>query len=203
MLAYSHAARARAVAGLAALLIPVAPASGEALHRARHRSGGNTACLNTTTRAASAPRRAIRAAVLCLVNQERAAHGLPRLRASSALTRSAQSWSDEMVAHETFSHGSDATARIARAGYHWATAGENIASGFATARAVMRAWMSDTGHCQNILNPKFRDIGIGINGHSMVGGPRGAATWTQDFGLRLSEAPRSSNWGPAIGCPYG
>jgi uncharacterized protein YkwD len=147
--------------------------------------------------------RAMREAVLCLVNEQRGAHGLPPLHASARLTRSAQSWSNEMVTRDTFGHGSDFAARISDAGYHWAAAGENIATGFSTAGAVMTAWMADAGHCQNILNPSFRDLGVGINRHPVRGAASSAATWTQDFGRSIFRSPPSRNSGPANGCPYG
>ena len=161
------------------------------------------ACPNANSAAASAPRQAIRDAVLCLVNKQRAAHGLPPLRQSAELTRSAQGWSNEMVASDVFSHGSDFAARISVVGYDWAAAGENIATGFATPAVVVRAWMASQGHCQNILNPTYRNLGVGVNGRPVAGAASGPATWTEDFGLRMHQSPPSSNWGPADGCPYG
>lgn len=161
------------------------------------------ACPNANVAAASAPRQTMRAAVLCLVDQQRAGRGLPPLRQSAELNRSAQGWSDEMVASDVFSHGSDFAARISVAGYDWAAAGENIATGLATPRAVVRAWMASPGHCQNILNPTYRNLGVGVNGRPVAGAASGPATWTEDFGLKMFQSPPSSNWGPADGCPYG
>jgi uncharacterized protein YkwD len=40
------------------------------------------------------------------------------------------------------------------------TAGENIASGFSTPRALVSAWMHSPGHRANILNPHFHRIGV-------------------------------------------
>jgi uncharacterized protein YkwD len=145
----------------------------------------------------------MRVAVLCLINEQRAAHGLPPLRASAQLNRSAQGWSDEMVARGTFSHGSEFARRISNAGYDWAAAGENIATGFSTPSAVVRAWMADAGHCQNILNPLYGDLGVGINRHPVAGAASGPATWTQDFGLSIFQSPAAHDWRPANGCPYG
>jgi uncharacterized protein YkwD len=145
----------------------------------------------------------MRDAVRCLVNQQRAAHGLPPLRASAQLTRAAQGWSNEMVARQRLSHGSDFAGRISAAGYNWAEAGENIATGFATPRAVVRAWMADAIHCRNILNPSYRDLGVGVNGHPVAGAASAPATWTEDLGLTMFQSPPATNWGPADGCPYG
>lgn len=145
----------------------------------------------------------MRVAVRCLVNEQRAAHGLPPLRSSPQLTRSAQGWSDEMVASGMFGHGSDFARRISNEGYNWAAAGENIATGFSTPRAVLTAWMADPPHCQNILSPLYRDLGVGINSHPVAGAASDPATWTQDFGLSVSQSPAASDWRPANGCPYG
>jgi uncharacterized protein YkwD len=144
-------------------------------------------------------RRTLDQAVVCLVNQQRRSHHLPNLAASSRLNRSAQGWTNAMVSHRYFSHGADFAARISAVGFHWSNAGENIATGYGTPAAVVRAWMASTGHCQNILSPTFRYVGTGVDKRAIHG--RGA-TWTQDFGLGMGQRPASGNWGPADGCPY-
>jgi uncharacterized protein YkwD len=144
----------------------------------------------------------MRTAVLCLVNEQRTSRHLPPLRANPKLTRSAQGWTNSMVATATFSHGSDFAARISAAGYRWSAAGENIATGYPTPRAVVRAWMASKGHCQNILGPQFRDLGIGVVARPVRGYASGPATWTEDFGLKQGARPPSHNAGPANACPY-
>jgi uncharacterized protein YkwD len=144
----------------------------------------------------------MRDAALCLVNQQRAAHQLPALHANSLLDRSAQGWTNAMVISGNFWHGNDFASRITAVGYSWSSAGENIATGFPTPRAVVTAWMASKDHCQNILDPSYLDVGTGLNRHpvgSFAGGP---STWTQDFGLPAGESARSGNTGPASGCPY-
>src|SRR5205807_7900917 len=144
----------------------------------------------------------MRAAVVCLVNQQRTRRGLPSLAVSAQLDRSAQGWTNTMVLSGQFTHGpGDAFARrITSAGYVWQTAGENIAAGFLTPRSVVTGWMASTDHCRNILNPAFRDVGTGERDASV--GPYGGGTWSQDFGLRLGQSPPSHNQGPMQGCPY-
>ncbi|HEV3002144.1 MAG TPA: CAP domain-containing protein, partial [Solirubrobacteraceae bacterium] len=66
--------------------------------------------------------------------------------------------------------------------------GENIAWGSGTLSSpagIVAAWMASPGHKENLLNPTYREIGIGI----VPGSPRspemaGAATYTTDFGTR-------------------
>ncbi|MFG2980237.1 CAP domain-containing protein [Streptomyces sp. NPDC048258] len=118
------------------------------------------------------------AAVLSLVNQERAAAGCPALTLNAKLTKAAQDHSADMAAHSNMSHtgsdGSDPGARITRAGYTWSTYGENVAYGYSTPEKVMEGWMNSPGHRQNILNCSFKEIGIGLAEPNHY--------WTQDFG---------------------
>jgi uncharacterized protein YkwD len=107
-----------------------------------------------------------------------------------------------MVSARVFTHGSNFARRITAAGYIWSAAGENIATGFPTPRAVLSGWMRSTGHCENILSPSFRDLGIGVVARPVRGYASGPATWTQDFGLPRGAHAPSHNLGPARGCPY-
>ncbi len=162
----------------------------------------DAACPHAGTPATKASTSSMRQAVLCLVNHERTSRGLPKLHGSRRLNRSAQKWTDHMVATGAFSHGSDFGARITATGYHWRTAGENIATGFPTPRAVVRAWMASQGHCENILDPSFRDLGVGISRHPVGRYASRPSTWTQDFGLPANRGVPSHNQRPARGCPY-
>lgn len=53
---------------------------------------------------------------------------------------------------------------MADAGITYTTAGENIASGYPTASAVLAAWLSSPGHKANIENPNFTHHGTGLVG---------------------------------------
>jgi uncharacterized protein YkwD len=138
-----------------------------------------------------------RAATLCLLNRERKAHGLRRLRAHRMLTSAAQDYAGAMVKGGFFSHvspsGSTLEQRIRRetrylAGALRYTIGENIAWGqgeLAKPRAVVAAWMASPGHRANILRRAFREIGIGIVAGAPVAGIGGrAVTYTNEFGFR-------------------
>jgi uncharacterized protein YkwD len=140
--------------------------------------------------------RAVVRSTLCLLNHARGRHGLKRLHLSHRLAYAARNHSADMARRGYFSHDSLSGAsfldRIRRAGYLrrarvW-TVGENIAWGtgvLATPRSIVRAWMHSPGHRANILNPRFREIGLGItyNAPVRVAG-RPAATYTTDFGMR-------------------
>ena len=58
------------------------------------------------------------------------------------------------------SDGSSAGQRATAAGYVWRTWGENIAAGQTSVNQVMAGWLASPGHCANLLNPNFRDIGL-------------------------------------------
>jgi uncharacterized protein YkwD len=170
-----------------------------------HAAGLRYGCAGATIRATSAAPQAMRNAVTCLVNYERARYHLPALFQNRKLDISAQSYTVEMVRHNFFSHtapnGTTPGARIAATGYRWAWAGENIASGYATPLAVVAGWMRSQGHCYNMLAPSFRNIGVGVSPHP-AGGANVPSTWTQDFGLRMGQHSPSGNWRPADSCPH-
>jgi uncharacterized protein YkwD len=194
-----------AVLGLfsAAILAAVPSASAStAGHRHHRRARAASGCANANANVAHASAQALRAAVVCLINQQRATRHLPPLHGSRLLDRSAQGWTNAMVSSDVFSHGTNFASRISAAGYDWRAAGENIATGFQTPAGVVRAWMASTGHCQNILNPNYGNVGTGVTRRPVNGWASGAGTWTQDFALSMFKSPPSANWGPADGCPY-
>ena len=119
--------------------------------------------------------------VLNLVNNERSKAGARPLRLHSRLNAAAQAHSNDMARNNFMGHtgsdGSKMTDRMKRYGYNYRWAGENVAAGQKSARAVMRAWMNSSGHRKNILNPNFRDIGI-----AYAQGGRYGIYWTQVFG---------------------
>ncbi len=88
----------------------------------------------------------------------------PNLSWNAALTQASLVHSDDMMALNFFSHtgsnGSSAGQRATAAGYVWQTWGENIAAGQPTVNSVMDAWVASPGHCANLMNARFRDIGL-------------------------------------------
>ncbi len=141
------------------------------------------------TRATSGLRDAerARAEMLAQVNELRRRAGVPALKMSRDLQEAAQAHAQDMLARGYFSHkspgGTSVRERSHKAGYEWRTIGENIAEGQTSVREVMTGWMNSTGHRQNILNPNFRDLGIGlVLGKNKAGEYR--VIWVQNFGKR-------------------
>ena len=130
---------------------------------------------------------------LCLVNAERRAHGLAPLTANARLARAAQRHARDMVARSYFSHvslsGSSFTDRLRRVNYArrcgW-SAGEALAWGtgtFASPASRVAAWLRSPAHRAILLNPVYREAGIGI----AIGTPpdrSSGATYAGEFGRR-------------------
>jgi uncharacterized protein YkwD len=119
--------------------------------------------------------------IVTLVNRERAAAGVAPVALHPALNSAAQAHSNEQAARNLMTHysanGSNGGQRMAAAGYAWRAWAENIAAGQADAATAMNAWMTSTeGHRENILNPRYTDMGVGL-AYSAGGVPY----WTQDF----------------------
>ena len=141
------------------------------------------------------PRKQIARSTVCLLNKERTARGLHKLRLNPRLSKAARAHSLDMVAKQYFDHvsqaGRDVVDRLTRTGYlgdaqSWVV-GENLAwgsGGRSTPRQIVKAWMGSPGHRQNILTGRFREIGIGVViGTPANGAPEGA-TYTTTFGAR-------------------
>jgi uncharacterized protein YkwD len=136
-----------------------------------------------------------RAVTLCLINRERAARGLRRLRPNSRLGVAATRHSRDMVRRAYFSHdtagGGSFVRRVLSARYvsrraAWSL-GENIAWGagrLASPAATVDAWMRSPGHRANILSRSFREIGVGIAPGTPRRGVGPGAVYTTDFGRR-------------------
>ena len=129
-----------------------------------------------------------RAAMLCLTNRARAAHGLPALVESKPLERAAVHKTADMLTCDEFSHeacGREFSYWMSRFGYLegcWSAA-ENIAWGtgsLGSVRGIFGAWMRSPGHRANILGP-YSEIGISAASGDLEG-KAGAVVWTQDFG---------------------
>jgi uncharacterized protein YkwD len=130
------------------------------------------------------------ARVLELTNVERQKVGAPPLLVSAELNVAAQSYSDVLARTGCFEHTCgpvpDMAARIGQSGYRgWTALAENIAWGYPSPEAVIAGWMGSAGHRQNMLNPRYREIGVGL----AVTGNQNGTYWTQDFGAR-TETPR-------------
>lgn len=104
--------------------------------------------------------------ILTLVNESRAQAQVVPLKIDLELGRAAQAKADDMIANDYFAHfGSDGKSPwdwIDYKKYPYSIAGENLGKDFVTASSVHRALLVSSTHKKNILNPGYRDLGIGI-----------------------------------------
>ena len=82
---------------------------------------------------------------------------------SDALAASADAHSADMANNNYFDHkdrdGRTPGDRAELAGYDFQQIGENIAAGQDSVRKVVDGWLTSSGHCANLMNPQFRDLG--------------------------------------------
>jgi uncharacterized protein YkwD len=106
----------------------------------------------------------------------------PPLKLVSQLNEAAREHARDMAKHSRLAHegtdGSTPAIRVSRERYAWRIVGENVASGPTTAEEVMEGWLASPGHCENLMNPRFTDMGIAyvVDSRSESG-----VYWAQEF----------------------
>jgi uncharacterized protein YkwD len=136
-------------------------------------------------------------ALLAGVNELRQARGLAPLRPSPQLAAAAAAHSRAMATRGFFSHtsadGTPFSRRVASfyrpAGFSRWAVGENLlwSSGNLAADKALRMWMQSPGHRQNLLSPRWREVGLAaVQAESAPGtfGGRTVVVVTADFGAR-------------------
>ena len=129
--------------------------------------------------------------VLALANRARAA---PRrcgstpyaaaapLAESGKLSQVALAYAREMARWQFMDHtgrdGSSPAQRLSRSGYRWSEVGENLASGIMRPEEVVAGWLSSPEHCANLMDPRFREMGVAfaVNPHDARG-----VYWAMEF----------------------
>ncbi len=114
--------------------------------------------------------------VFAMVNQQRAANGLPALVSDPVLDNAAWQWANYLASNGLFEHSSSEWRSAMISGAGWVNSGENIAAGYTSAASVMSGWMGSTGHRNNILGSSYVGMGVAY----VQGGPWGHY-WVQIF----------------------
>lgn len=148
-------------------------------------------CANVDLTPTPANTEVVRAAILCLVDRERTSRGEQPLQNDPDLQAAAQDHTVSMAQGNYFDHvgpgGDTPLSRIRATGYlggarRGYAIGENIAWGtgyLGTPRSIVGSWMASQPHRENILDPGYRDTGVGVATRTPAG-PGGI--YTQDFG---------------------
>jgi len=121
-------------------------------------------------------------------NITRANYHLPTLKENPLLNEAAYLKAKDMLEKGYFAHyspeGFSPWYWLQKIGYRYRAAGENLAIGFVESEQVHQAWLDSPSHRQNILNPKYQEIGIAV----LKGNFQGSETTivVQYFGLPVS-----------------
>ena len=135
-----------------------------------------------------------KAGIIEWTNIQRGNYNLPPLSENTNLDKAANIKMQDMFKNQYFAHtspsGDMGAGELAEgAGYQFIIIGENLAMGnFANDEEVVQAWMDSPGHRENILNPKYQEIGVAAG----KGTFEGKNTWiaVQIFGLPLASCPK-------------
>ena len=147
------------------------------------------ACSGARAQISKASPAKLRSALLCLVNKQRAANGLQRLKLDRKLQRAAGRHARDMVENDYFAHqragGPDLTERLDRVGWTGAAWGENIAYGCGSSsspKATLRTWMNSTTKLDLLMSGTARRGGRGGGAEAPCGSK--GAMWVLDVGKK-------------------
>lgn len=111
--------------------------------------------------------------VISLTNKERQADGLQLLEFNQALSQAAEAKGKDMLAKGYWAHvapdGTEPWKFFADVGYNYKYAGENLARDFSNPASAVEAWMASPSHRENMLSPKYQDIGVAVVEGSLNG----------------------------------
>ncbi len=111
--------------------------------------------------------------LLAITNQDRQTAGLPPLSINSELSQAAQNKANDMFSKDYWAHvspdGTTPWVFIKNTGYNYIYAGENLARGFTTPGDVVNAWMNSPSHRENMLSPKYTDVGFAVETGNLTG----------------------------------
>ena len=129
-----------------------------------------------------------------LTNIERQKMGLSPVSENGALDKAAALKAQNMLQENYWAHFSPSGKTpwdfISGAGYKFTYAGENLAKNFTSSDDVMSAWMASSSHRDNLLNPKYQDIGIAVT-EGVLNGQKTILV-VQEFGATSNMAVKPS-----------
>ena len=126
--------------------------------------------------------------VFRLTNQKRQEAGLPPLKLDPVLSQAAKNKGEDMLAKDYWAHvspdGVEPWKFFLDAGYKYRYAGENLARDFSNAASAVDAWMASPSHRENMLSPKYEEIGIAVVEGDLAGVD--TTLIVQFFGTRMA-----------------
>jgi len=140
--------------------------------------------------------------VVRLTNQKRTEAGLAPLTYNQTLASAAYTKARDMIDRDYWAHvapdGTQPWKFFSDFGYRYRYAGENLARDFSNASSTVDAWMNSPTHRDNILNPKYKEIGIGVTEGDLAGVDTTivvqffGATYVDQTPQKVAEAPKAT-----------
>lgn len=104
--------------------------------------------------------------LLAETNVARKEAGVGVLQSNQQLNEAAFMKAKDMLRQQYWSHvapdGTTPWQWLTKAGYNYASAGENLAKNFSSSDATMAAWMASPEHRENVLNPRYTEVGFAV-----------------------------------------
>ena len=111
--------------------------------------------------------------VIRLTNEKRVSQGLSALTENPELSAAAQAKGADMLARGYGAHvapdGTQPWQFFTGSGYKYRYAGENLARDFSNPSSAVEAWMASPTHKDNLLSPKYKEIGIAVVEGNLAG----------------------------------
>lgn len=127
--------------------------------------------------------------VIRLTNVKRAESGLSPVTENALLDQAARAKGADMLAKGYWAHvapdGTEPWDFFKGVNYKYRYAGENLARDFSSASGAVEGWMASPSHRENMLSPKYKDIGVAVVEGSLNG--RDATIVVQLFGTLATE----------------
>jgi len=104
--------------------------------------------------------------VIELTNAERLSVGITILKENSELDQAALAKATDMFENNYWAHvsptGTEPWYFVTQSGYEYKHAGENLARDFSNPKDIVKAWMASPTHRQNLLDSRYKDIGVAV-----------------------------------------
>jgi len=104
--------------------------------------------------------------VVELTNKERLNSGVSIVKINAELNQAALAKATDMFEHNYWAHisptGTEPWYFVTKSGYNYQHAGENLARDFSNPKDIVAAWMASPTHRQNLLDDRYRDIGVAV-----------------------------------------
>lgn len=176
-----------------AAALPLAAPAALASEPGAAAAGAQRGCSAATAPAVELSAKTLRRSLTCLINKQRSRRERRELEQAASLKRVARRHAERMVADECLEHTCPGEPplerRIRKSGYpdradRWRYASSTGCA--ATARGMLRSWLHSDFHRENVLEPRFRDLGVGVEqaAPESKGCESNFATFTVVFGRR-------------------